>query len=365
MALSQEKRDYVVRDIIRVKENLNEDLDILKENWNKNLNKILFQLNIEEVEPVQESMVEVSEDVSEDEGLDEISSADLFSFIRNAILASPGQQATTAEIYEEIRKARGGVPLNEKEKSRLRSMLSTRFMKLASVSPKRCNWTIGRWQRFIPLEQSSTVGLRVEQQMVEKKDKMSDKEEYLREIEENIKKAVSLKMFLKADKLKRARDTAREELNKMETELKELEEELQRINEEMANVESPTMVEEKEMAKAKMAKEKEEQELLLQIAQATTKIDQLEKDLEAAGEEEDYTRAHLIYEEIKTLEEDKKRIISRLEALGFSLDPEKPDTLLEDTLVTQNSETTVIWADFKEDLNVATLKLRLKLLKQP
>ena len=242
-------------------------------------------------------------------------------------IAIAGQQATIAEIYEEIRKARGGVPLNGKEKSRLRNMLSTCFMKLASVSPKRCIWTIGRWQRFIPLEQSSTVGLRVEQEMVEKKDKMSDKEEYLREIEENIKKAVSLKMFLKADKLKQARDTAREELNKMETELKELMEELQRINEEMADIESPTMVEEK-------AKEKEEQELLLQIAQATTKINQLEKDLEAAGEEEDYTRAHLIYEEIKTLEEDKKRIISRLEALGFSLNPEKPDTLLEDTLVT-------------------------------
>ena len=94
-------------------------------------------------------------------------------------------------------------------------MLSQCSMKMPSVSPKRSNWTIGRWQRFIPLEQSSTVGLRVEQQMVEKKDKISNKEEYLREIEDNIKKAVSLKEFLKADKLKKERGTARKELNKM------------------------------------------------------------------------------------------------------------------------------------------------------
>ena len=79
------------------------------------------------------------------------------------------------------------------------------------------------------------MGLRVEQQMVEKKDKISNKEEYLREIEDNIKKAVSLKEFLKADKLKKERDTARKELKKMVTDLVELEEELKRINEEMAS----------------------------------------------------------------------------------------------------------------------------------
>lgn len=115
-------------------------------------------------------------------------------------------------------------------------------------------------------------------------------------------------------------------------------------------------------------KEKMTLDLLLEIARATTRINGPEFQLEAAKEEEDYARAHIINQEMVTLQEEKRRINSRLEALDFSLGTEKETATsfqTEDSLVNaQLPETTFIWAQFQEDMDVATLKLRFALLKR-
>ena len=79
-------------------------------------------------------------DKSEDEGQGEIiPSAALFEYIKKSIITSKGQQAAVREIYEKIKQARGGLSLSERQKNCLLA------------------------------EQSSTVSLRVEQQIGSKK----------------------------------------------------------------------------------------------------------------------------------------------------------------------------------------------------